>query len=85
MTELELYKWIQEHEPEWRWDINKSEEDVVIWVSTYALESFMKLLPSGLFDEGGIEVRLVDRYIAIWASDICDYCGIEMGNVFSKK
>lgn len=85
MTELDLYKWLQEHEPEWRWADNNKEEDVIVWISTYALESFMKLLPSSIFDEGGIEVRLVDRYVAVWASDICDYSSIPIENVFPKQ
>lgn len=86
MTELEFYKWVRQWEPEWRWDINSAtkKDDVIIWVSVYALESFLKLLPSTLFDEGGIECRLQDSSIAIWASDICYHCGIDIEKIFEK-
>lgn len=90
MTELELYKWVNEWNPEWRWDIRdtgreKSKEDVILWVSVNALEYFVKLLPDSLLDEEGIEVRLQDKCIAIWASDICDHCDIKMENVFPRE
>jgi hypothetical protein len=87
MTELELFRWIKEWEPEYRWDINGStnEEDVIIWISIYALPSFLALLPYSLFDEGGIEVRLQDKAIAIWASDICYPLDIIAVNVFPKE
>lgn len=86
MTELDLFKWVQEWQPEWRWDTNGSsnEDDVIIWLSIYSLESFQKLLPAGSFDDGGIEARLQDRHVVIWARDICDYSGIKIENVFPK-
>lgn len=86
MTELDLFKWVQEWEPEWRWDINgaTNSEDVILWVSIPSLKWFMDLLPYSLFDEGGIEVRLLDASIALWASDICSPFGIKTENVFPK-
>jgi hypothetical protein len=87
MSELELYKWVQEHDPEYRWDINgaSKKEDVIMWISIYSLESFFKLLPYTVFDDGGIEARLQDKCVAIWASDICDHCGIDMEKIFEKS
>jgi hypothetical protein len=86
MTELEFYKWLKEYDPEWRWDKNSQskQDDVIIWVSIYALESFFKLLPKTVFDDGGIEARLQDKCVVIWASDICDHCGIELEKMFEK-
>ena len=86
MTELDFYKWVKEFEPEYRWDKNPESklDDVLIWISISSLEWFYKLLPAILFDEGGIEARLVDNSVAIWASDICDPLGIDIENVFPK-
>lgn len=87
LTELELYKWVVAYEPEYRWDKNgaNGKEDVIVWVTFWALDSFCKLFPYSLFDEGGIEVRLQDRCIVIWASDFCGYMGIELENIFKKE
>lgn len=88
MSELEFYKWVQEWEPEWRWDINSEtkEDDVIIWVSIYSIESFCRLIDMGAFnDGGGLDARLQDRYIAIFAAEICNYYGIEIENVFPKQ
>lgn len=87
MTELDLFKWIKDWEPEHRWDLNgeTGREDVIIWVSVHALESFLKLTPYSLFDEGGIECRLQHNHIAIWASDVCDSFDIKIENIFKKE
>lgn len=88
MTELDFYKWVKSHDPEYRWATNETskKEDVIIWISVYALESFLKMLPyASLFDEGGIEVRLQKEGIAIWASDILDPFGIELEKIFEKE
>ena len=86
MTELELFKWVQEHESEWRWDTNgNKEDDVLIWISVYAIESFYDLLDPSIFnDGGGLDARLVDRSIAIFMGEICEHFGIAIENVFPK-
>lgn len=82
MTELQLYKWVEEYEPEWRWDGQK----VIVWISVWSLESFLKLFDSSIFnDGGGLDARLTGRYIAIVINDVCDYFGIEIENVFPKE
>lgn len=87
MKELDLFKWVNEWEPEWRWDTNSAskQDDVIIWISIHALESFFNLLPYSLFDEGSIEARICDRSIAIWASDICYPFDIDVERVFPKQ
>lgn len=82
MTELQLYKWIQEHEPEWRWE----GEEVIVWVSVWSLESFLELFDTSDFnDGGGYEARLTGRYIAIVVNEVCDYFGIKIKNVFPQE
>jgi hypothetical protein len=86
MTELDLYKWVTSFEPEWRWDTNPDTKhpDVILWISVYAIESFLNLLPNTVLDEGGVSARLVDKNIAVWMSEICEECDINMENVFEK-
>jgi hypothetical protein len=87
MTELDLFKWVKEWEPEHRWDVNSEtrQDDVILWISIYAIESFYKLIDPSIFnDGGGLDARLVDKHIAIWMAEICDYFGIEKENVFPK-
>ena len=85
MTELQLFKWIKEYDPAYRWDSRDGKEDVILWISHPALESFIKLLPYSLFDEGGIETRLQWEGLAIWASDICEPFDINMENIFEQN
>jgi hypothetical protein len=88
MTELDFFKWVNENQPEYRWDSNlaSNKEDVILWINFYHIKSFMQLLSApGLFDEGGIEVRLQQDAIAIWASDVLDYFGIELEKIFDKN
>ena len=87
MTELEFYKWIKDFDPEWRWDRNgqTNKEDVIIWITVNGLESFCNLLPYSLLSEGGIEVRLQEKCIAIWASDVLNHFNIPLENIFEKE
>ena len=81
MTELELYKYITENNIEYHWN----EDTVYICPYIFQLEGLVELFPSGVFDDGGIrEVRLFDGYASIEMNDICDYCGIDVNNVFKK-
>lgn len=87
MTELDLYKWVQKWEPEWRWELNDEtkEPDVVLWISIYSIESFYEINGDYIFSEGGISARLVDKSIAIWMSSICDHYAIDLEKVFPKE
>lgn len=85
MTELEFYKWVNEHNIEYRWDRRGSSEDVIMWVYVHNLDSLFEMLSSpSLFDEGGIEVRLQEKCVAIWASDICGHWDLNLENIFGK-
>ncbi|TDQ79551.1 hypothetical protein [Sphingobacterium yanglingense] len=85
MTELELYKWVQEKSPEWRWQYNDEakQDDVLILPYSFHFESFSKLVEKGC-DEEGIECRIKGDYFAVWMLDICEYFDINIENIFSK-
>lgn len=86
MTELDFYKWMKKYDPQYRWEDRNGKKDVVLWISIGSLESFFNLLNSAsLFDDGGIEVRLQDRVVAIWASDILHHFGIDLEGIFEPN
>ncbi len=80
MTELELYKFINDNEIEYHWH----DEDVIIFINFYLLDEFAKLLGYGMFDEEGITCVLKDKYICIWMYSICENSDIELINIFKK-
>lgn len=87
MTELQLYKFIQEFNPEYRWQENTDtkQQDVLIWVSKYHYEYFVDLLDGGIMDESSINCTITNGgYVAVWMDDICEYYGINIENIFKK-
>lgn len=87
MTELQLYKFVQDNRVEWRWEINREtgyeKDDVILLPYIFHFEDFMKLIGDA-FDEYPLEVKARRDYVAIWMQEICDYFGIEIENVFPK-
>ena len=72
MTELELYKFVQDKEIEWRG------KHLVLWLSPYELEDFAELLGENYLSDGGIEITLLSHgTIALDIEDICNDFGIE--------
>lgn len=87
MTANELRKYIQENTFEWGWYKNPDTKDehVLLLLYIFQLERFTKLLSPSLFDDGGIDIKLLDGYVAIWMNDICSYYGIELEDIFDKE
>lgn len=85
MTELELYKFINENNIEWCKQDNNGTEDVLIFPSFYEMKAFKNLLPSSIFDGGGIECTMMDGYFCFWMKDICENYGLKLENVFVGK
>ena len=80
MTELELYKYVNDNGIEWHRRDNDGTPDVVIFPLIFQVDEFYKLIRS-MIDEG-IECRLMDGYFAFWMKDICEYYDIDMEKVF---
>lgn len=85
MTELELYKFINDNNIEWHKRENDGTPDVVIFPHIFQIEDFQKLLSKSSFDDGGIECRMMDGYFAFWMKDICEYYGVDMDKVFTGE
>jgi hypothetical protein len=83
MTELELYKFIEENGIEYHW-FNEN-TNVIIFVNHYLLPDWNKLLGIHILDEEGIVCRMKDGYMCFEMNEICDYFGIEISNVFLKE
>ncbi len=82
MNSLSLYKFIHENSVEFRWENRNENRDVLIFPSIWCIDDFNKLFSSSGFDDGGIKCTMMEGYFAFWMSDICDYYGIELTDVF---
>ena len=80
MTELDLYKFINDNAIEWHRHDNYGTPDIIMFLHTFHIQEFCKLVKS-ILDEG-IECRLKDGYSAFWMNDICDHYGIDKDKVF---
>jgi len=80
MTELQLYKWIQNVECHYNADFTE------LWACPDSddLNQFFEINSPGIFDDGGIDCKMCHKYIAIDLIPIAEYYGIEIGNVISK-
>lgn len=86
MTELELYKYINDNNIEWhRWhrhlDNRHSVADIIIFPYIFQIDEFAKLIKDYTSDEG-MECYLKDGYFAFWMRDLCDYYDIDIDKVF---
>ena len=81
MTELDLYKFIEESGSMTSYDGDKA----IIWVYHFWIDEFAKLIGDGLLDEGGLEVRLQQSYVAIELNEICEWHDIDISNVLEEE
>ncbi len=79
MTELELYKFIQENDV----DIDRHGEELVAWISHYDLSDLTTMIGSAL-DDGGIDVNLQSSCIAIDIESVCVHFGIDPEVIHSR-
>ena len=89
MTELELYKFINDRECEWHWNYHYDGVTLILIISSYNLKDFCKMLGYNIFDDEGLpcEQRLLyDGSVGLAPfEDICDYYGIDTEKVFPRK
>lgn len=85
MNELDLYKFITDHDVEWHTFDDGDGEDVIMLPNFYQVDVFTRLLSSTHFDDGGIECRLMQGYVGIHMRQICEYYDIDMKRVFTKE
>lgn len=80
MTELQLYKFVQEKEIDWRGD------KLLLWITPHYLSEFAELVGDDYLCEGGEQVFLLpDGVIAIELNDICECFEIEPTNILPRE
>lgn len=82
MTELELYKFINDNDIEWHWQENDGADDVLVFPHFSQIEEFAKFVKG--ISENGFPCTMMNGYFAFWMNDICNYYGIDMEKVFAK-
>jgi hypothetical protein len=81
MTELELYKFVQDKEMDWR---GADYTHLYLWIPFYALEEFTKLLGYDYLCEDGEEVSLQYNCVCVDLLDICENFEIDPTNILPK-
>ncbi|WP_028664443.1 hypothetical protein [Runella zeae] len=87
MTELQLFKFVQNHQLEYNYIVSpegEQQDNVVLFVDFLALQDFTKLLGNYLQDYDQ-EITLKEDYIAVDMRYICDYFNISLTEVFERK
>lgn len=86
MTELQLYKFINDNGCEWHWN---PDGHLTIFISPYYLKDFCAMLGRCVFDDGGLNC---DQYLHSDGDvvldkfeNILEYFDIEPENVFPKN
>ena len=85
MKNLELYKFITNNNIEYHRNEHKKMTNVIVFIPFNLISEFVKIIGSGILDEGGLDCVLKDGYIAIWMLEICEYLDVELLEVFDKK
>ena len=81
MTELELYKFIEESGSSTSFDGEKA----IIWVYHFMVDDFAKLIGDYHLSDGGIEVRLQEDCIAVDMTEILEDKDINPYAVFETN
>jgi len=83
MTELELYKFIKDNDPEIHWHGDR----LLVFLSYYELKEFQDLLreKTSVFDEDSVEVNMRDTYFVIDLVPICEWNDIDPKNIYSEE
>ena len=86
MTELELYKFINDNGIEYHYynccDKNKK---IMMFVNIYDIDEFNKLLGKRIMEEEGINCTMKCGYFCFEMIEICEYFDIVPENVFTEK
>lgn len=78
MTELQLYKFVQNKEIDWRG------KDLILWIDFYDLKEFTDLIGNDYIADGTASICLLKDCIAIVLNDICEFFDIEPENILKK-
>ncbi len=81
MTELELYKFVQDKEMRWVTD-----DQLNLWIDADDLKEFSEIEGDCIVEDGGFEIVLVHGgTICINLTDVCEIHDINPENIFHKE
>ncbi|MFA1821179.1 hypothetical protein ACDX78_13565 [Virgibacillus oceani] len=81
MTALELYKFVQDKEMDWRGDGH-----LKLWLEGGELKEFAEIEGDGITEDGGFEVYLVGGgTICIDLDEVCELHDINPEDILAKK
>ena len=78
MTELDLYKFCQGKEIDWRG------KELILWVDFCDLKELAELIGYAHLSEGGMEVALLAGCVGFALNDLCDNYDIDPENILKK-
>ncbi|MNH44208.1 hypothetical protein D3C79_1063010 [compost metagenome] len=80
MSELDLYKFSQDKEMDWRGD------KLIMWFDHYDLKDFAELIGDDALSDGGLEIILLQGgMIAVELNDVCEWFDIEPERILEKE
>lgn len=86
MTELQLYKFVNDNGLEWHWSYHIDGTHLVIFIPHYLLPDFCEMLGYSAFDDEGLPC---DQHLCHDGSiglarfeNVCEWYGIETENIF---
>ncbi len=89
MKEYELRDFIIDTSSKFHWETfvlaGDFVENVYLFINTYDISEFQKLLGNIFLTNRDIEVVMKGSYFVFKMAEICEYFGIEMENVFSRE
>ena len=86
MTELELYKFLNDNNIEHHWEKSVNNEDeFLVWIPFLLLDEFTELIGTNYLSEGGTDVNLQKDCVCLDIVDIAEYHEIELENILKKE
>jgi hypothetical protein len=83
MTTAKFQNFIQGHFIEYHWNHDKS--DVYICLDFDKVQTFYELLSKCIFDDEGVECQMKNGYFVFSMTDICEYYGLNINEIFTKQ
>lgn len=84
--EAAWHRFFTEEKIEWHVHENEQgKEDVLLLPFYFEMEDLAKLLGTGIFDDDGITCHWKGNYIGVWMTEVCEYFGIDVWEVFKKE
>lgn len=81
MTELQLFKFVQDKEMRW-----VSDEQLNLWINADDLQEFAEIEEDCIVEDGGFEVVLTHGgVICMNLTDVCELHDIEPTNIYPKE